>query len=59
MFDIEQKLEDGVFRFYVTVDDYKMADIIEKNLFECKIAYEILRNLKESIEERKEQQNEH
>lgn len=47
MFDIEQKLEDGVFRFYVTVDDYKMADIIEKNLFKCKLAYEILKNLKE------------
>ncbi len=55
MFDIQQKLEDGVFRFYVTVDDYKMADIIEKNLFKCKLAYEILK----SIEERKEQQNEH
>lgn len=59
MFDIQQKLEDGVFRFYVTVDDYKMADIIEKNLLKCKLTYEILRNLKKSIEERKEQQNEH
>lgn len=58
MFDIQQKLEDGVFRFYVTVDDYKMADIIEKNLLKCKLAYEILKNLKD-IEERKEQQNEH
>lgn len=58
MFDIQQKLEDGVFRFYVTVDDYKMADIIEKNLLKCKLAYEILKNLKD-MEERKEQQNEH
>lgn len=58
MFDIQKKLEDGVFRFYVTVDDYKMADIIEKNLFKCKLAYEILKNLKD-VQERKEQQNEH
>lgn len=58
MFDIQQKFEDGVFRFYVTVDDYKMADIIEKNLFKCKLAYEILENLKD-VQERKEQQNEH
>lgn len=58
MFDIQQKLEDGVFRFYVTVDDYKMADIIEKNLLKCKLAYEILKNLKD-MEERKEQQNEY
>jgi hypothetical protein len=58
MFDIQQKLEDGVFRFYVTVDDYKMADIIEKNLLKCKLAYEILKNLKD-VQERKEQQNEH
>ena len=58
MFDIQQKLEDGVFRFYVTVDDYKMADIIEKNLLKCKLACEILKNLKD-MEERKEQQNEH
>lgn len=54
MFDIQQKFEDGVFRFYVTVDDYKMADIIEKNLFKCKLAYEILKNLKD-VQERKEQ----
>lgn len=58
MFDIQKKFENGVFRFYVTVDDYKMADIIEKNLFKCKLAYEILKNLKD-IQERKEQQNEH
>lgn len=58
MFDIQQKLEDGVFQFFVTVDDYKMADIIEKNLFKCKLAYEILKNLKD-VQERKEQQNEH
>lgn len=58
MFDIQQKLEDGVFRFYVTVDDHKMADIIEKNLLKCKLAYEILKNLKD-MEERKEQQNGH
>ena len=58
MFDIQKKLEDGIFRFYVTVDDYKMADIIEKNLFKCKLAYEILKNLKD-VQERKEQQNEH
>lgn len=58
MFDIQQKLEDGVFRFYVTVDDYKMADIIEKNLFKCKLAYEILKNLKD-VQERKGRQNEH
>lgn len=58
MFDIQQKLEDGVFRFYITVDDYKMADIIEKNLFKCKLTYEILKNLKD-VQERKEQQNEH
>lgn len=58
MFDIQKKLEDGVFRFYVTVDDYKMADIIEKNLLKCKLAYEILKNLKD-VQERKEQQNEH
>lgn len=58
MFDIQQKFEDGVFRFYVTVDDYKMADIIEKNLFKCKLAYEILKKLKD-VQERKEQQNEH
>ena len=58
MFDIQKKLEDGVFRFYVTVDDYKMADIIEKNLFKCKLAYEILKNLKD-VQEREEKQNEH
>ena len=58
MFDIQKKMEDGVFRFYVTVDDYKMADIIEKNLLKCKLAYEILKNLKD-VQERKEQQNEH